>query len=322
MKLIIQIPSYNETASIGATLAALPRRLEGFSAVEFLVVDDGSSDGTAEAARRAGADHVLRLGRHLGLAKAFSAGIHYALSLGADVIVNTDADNQYVAGDIPALVGPVLRGEAHLSIGDRRPRATPYYSRTKKVVHALGSRVLSLLFSMEIPDAPSGFRALSREYAERLVVYGTYTYTVETLFHALDNNYRVRFVPVGVNPPLRPSRLFTSALSYAGKLALTSSEIYLFYRPLSFFALLSAFTVLPGFGVFLWLLRQGTIDPAQFALASLLLGTLALVFLSAGILCRLLKANRQTLEQVLFLRRRGADSPPGGTPAPEDHRGR
>jgi glycosyltransferase involved in cell wall biosynthesis len=248
VKLVIQVPAFNEAGTIGATLDALPRHLDGVDRIEYLVIDDGSSDGTAQAARDAGAHHVLSLPGHRGLARAFAAGVRRALDLGAEIVVNTDADNQYRAGDIGLLIQPILQGRADLVIGDRRPRRSPYYSPFKKAVHLVGTLFLSAILGRWIPDSPSGFRAMGRRYAMGLEVHSTFTYTVETIFHALDGGWRISFVPVGVNPPSRPSRLITSVPAYLGRLGLTGAAIMARYRPLTLGAILALLAGLPWLG--------------------------------------------------------------------------
>ncbi|HRR57124.1 MAG TPA: glycosyltransferase family 2 protein, partial [Acidobacteriota bacterium] len=214
MKLIIQIPCHNEAATLPVVLAEIPRRVDGFDAVEILVIDDGSVDGTSEVASRLGVDHIVRLNRRRGLATAFRLGLEAALSRGADVVVNTDGDNQYRGADIPKLTAPILRGEADLVVGARPIDNIEHFSPLKKRLQRLGTWVVRRISHTEIQDAASGFRAMSREAALRLNVFSSYTYTLETIIQAGLSNMRVLSVPVGTNPPLRESRLIRSIPSY------------------------------------------------------------------------------------------------------------
>lgn len=210
MKLIIQIPCFNEAATLAIALAALPREVTGFDVVEWLVIDDGSQDDTVTVAKANGVDHVVRHTHNLGLAQTFMTGLEACLSLGADVIVNTDADNQYHAGDIPALTAPILEGRAELVVGARPIAAIEHFSGLKKYLQRLGSWAVRVASSTDIPDAPSGFRAISRAAAERLMVFNDYTYTLETIIQAGQKNMPITSVPVRVNEDLRPSRLVKS----------------------------------------------------------------------------------------------------------------
>ena len=246
VKLVIQIPAFNEAVTLGLTLADLPRHLPGIDALEWLVVDDGSTDATAEVARRHGADHVVRLPVNRGLARAFTTGVEAALRAGADIIVNTDADNQYRAADIPALIAPILAGEADMVIGARPIDEMAHFSRLKKLLQRAGSRVVQLASSTRVPDAPSGFRAFSRQAALQINVFNNYTYTLETIIQAGQKGLTVLSVPVRVNPDLRPSRLVRSLPQYLGRSALTIARIFVTYRPLRFFFAIGAILGLAG----------------------------------------------------------------------------
>ncbi|MHB8114267.1 MAG: glycosyltransferase family 2 protein, partial [Bellilinea sp.] len=236
MKLIIQIPCYNETESLPETVAQLPRQIDGVDEVEFLVVDDGSSDATAETARVCGVDHVLRLPHHSGLATAFAAGLEACLRLGADLIVNTDADNQYNAADIPLLVQPLLRGEAEMVIGDRGVATLQTFSPLKRRLQVIGSRVVSRAAGLDVPDATSGFRAMTRDVALHTIVLSDYSYTLETIIQAGNRSTRVISVPVRTNPPKRPSRLMTDMGQYLKHSSATIIRSYTMYRPLRVFS--------------------------------------------------------------------------------------
>jgi glycosyltransferase involved in cell wall biosynthesis len=304
MKLIIQIPCYNEAKSLPVALKALPRTVEGFASVEWLVIDDGSEDNTAEVARRLGADHVVVHTSNQGLAQAFLTGIDTALRLGADVIVNTDADNQYNAGDIPALVAPVLAGKADIVVGARPISTIKHFSPGKKLLQKLGSWVVRMVSHTDIPDAPSGFRAISRQAAQRLVVFNNYTYTLETIIQAGQKNMAITSVPVRVNEDLRPSRLVKNIPSYLRRSIITMVRIFVVYRPFRFFMSIGLTLFMVGFllGVrylVLFLGGKGGGHIQSLILASILLGmgfqTMLIAFVAD-----LLAANRKLLEDVRF----------------------
>ena len=307
MKLIIQVPCYNERDVLPDTLADLPREVEGFDEVEWLVVDDGSTDGTAEVARQHGVDHVVRMNGNEGLARAFMAGLEAAVERGADVIVNTDADNQYRAAGIDSLTAPILAGEADLVVGARPIATIRHFSAIKRLLQGLGSAVVRSLSGTEIQDAPSGFRALSRDAALRLNVFNAYTYTIETIIQAGRSNLRVINVPIEVNPPTRSSRLISSMPAYVWKSIGTILSAYLIYRPVRIFGLLSAIFLTAGAALairYLWLAYiLGSIGHVQSVIAS---GVLALsgVFMAAfGVAAHLLAINRRLLEELRYLER-------------------
>lgn len=237
-KLVIQIPCLDEEVTLPATVAALPRDVDGFDVVEWLVVDDGSTDRTTDVARALGVDHVVQHGDNRGLAAAFLTGLDAALRVGADVIVNTDADNQYDASFLPALVAPVLAGEADVVVGERPIESIPEFSWTKKRLQRIGSWVVRRFSGTDIADAASGFRAFSREAALRLRVVGRHTYTLETLVQAGAEDLVVTSVPVGVNPPTRESRLVASSAQYVRRSAQAIVRADVMYRPRRFFAVL------------------------------------------------------------------------------------
>lgn len=307
MKLVVQIPCLNEAETLPVTLAALPRRVDGFDAVEILVVDDGSTDGTAAVARAHGADHVVRMHGHQGLARAFMAGLVAATDLGADVIVNTDADNQYRPEFIPTLVRPILDGEADLVIGARPVRTIRHFSSAKRALQAVGSRVVQAVCGADVRDAPSGFRAMSRHAALRLNVFGDFTYTIETAIQAGLSNLRVVSVPVQVNPPTRPSRLFRSNLYYVSRSAATIAAVYVVYRPVHLFGALAAIFFVPGLllgGRFLYLAAVGEGSGHVQSLIACAILLLSGVFMAAvGVIAHLQKINRQLLEEIRFLAR-------------------
>jgi glycosyltransferase involved in cell wall biosynthesis len=312
VKLVIQIPAWDEEEQIAAAVRELPRQVPGFDSVEVLVVDDGSTDATSRVAKEAGADHVLKLGIHRGLAVAWRAGLDHALALGADVVVSTDADRQYAASDVVTLVGPILSGEAEIVVGDRGVATKPDFSPGKRLVQRLGSWVVRRASGTDVPDATSGFRALTREAALRLNVYSRMTYTTETLIQAGHKNMAVRSVRVGTNPPVRPSRLFRRTSRYVLVQAANILRMTALYKPLPVFLGLSAILFLLGaglFGRYAWILAT---DPTPGAhLQSLLLATVFLVgsFLSllTGLLAELISINRTLMEEILLrLRRREA----------------
>ncbi len=302
MKLIIQIPCYNEADTLGVALGALPREVPGFDVVEWLIVDDGSTDTTVDVARAHGVDHVVRHTRNKGLARAFMTGIDAGLRLGADVIVNTDADNQYHAGDIPALTEPILAGRAEMVIGARPIASIEHFSPVKRALQRLGSWVVRAASGTAVPDAPSGFRAISRAAARRLVVFNDYTYTLETIIQAGQRDIAVESVPVRVNDDLRPSRLVKSIPSYVRRSVVTIVRIFVVYRPFRFFATIGA--LLLGTGVllgirFLWLSATGrsggNVQSLILAGALLVMGfqTVLVAFLAD-----LISANRKLLEEL------------------------
>jgi glycosyltransferase involved in cell wall biosynthesis len=301
-KLIIQIPCYNEAEVLGAMLSTLPREVPGFDVVEWLVVNDGSRDATAEVARRCGVDHVVSLPQNKGLARAFMAGIEASLKAGADVIVNTDADNQYDAGSIPDLVRPILEGQAQIVIGERPIMAVREFSLAKKLLQRLGSAVVKVASSATIADAPSGFRAIHREAAQRLYVFNDYTYTLETIIQAGRNNITMASVPVKVNPAVRPSRLVKSIASYVRRSLLTIVRIFILYKPLRFFVILGTLLLVPGIALgvrFLvnYLSGNGAGHIQSLILTAILLLSAVLMYL-AGIIADLTAANRVLLEEV------------------------
>lgn len=312
-KLIIQVPCYNEERHLAVTLGALPRQVEGVDTVEWLVVDDGSEDATAAAASRHGADHVLRLGYHRGLAAAFMAGIDACLERGADVIVNLDGDNQYCAADIPELVVPVLRGEADIVIGARPIESIRSFSRTKKLLQSLGSWVVRSLSGAAVADAPSGFRAFSREAALRLKVFSGFTYTLETIVQAATCGMRIVSVPVRVNPPLRASRLIRSTAGYVARSLATLCRFYFLYRPFRVFAALAVLPLTAGAlltGRWLYLNWYEYPVTGRLHIPSLIVAVLNLALgaalLLAGVLAELQAANRRLLEEIRYMERKRA----------------
>src|SRR4051794_36629006 len=246
MKLIIQIPCFNEGPQLPQTLADLPREVAGVDRVEWLVIDDGSTDDTVEVARAHGVDHVVRLTNNKGLAAAFQAGLDACLKLGADVIVNTDADNQYYGGDIPKLVAPILAGEADMVIGDRETDKIEHFSPLKKQLQRLGSVVVRRASGTRVPDTTSGFRAYNREAALQVQVVSKFTYTLETIIQAGKMLVAVDHVPIRTNPKTRDSRLFPSTWAYVRRNATSIFRVYTLYEPLRVFLAAAALTALVG----------------------------------------------------------------------------
>jgi glycosyltransferase involved in cell wall biosynthesis len=301
-KLIIQVPCFNEEATLAHTLAALPRAVPGFECVEWLIIDDGSQDRTVEVARQAGADHVVSLPHNQGLARAFMAGLEACLRRGADVIVNTDADNQYDARAIPALVTPILEGRAQIVIGARPIMQIREFSIVKKLLQRLGSAVVRMASGTDISDAPSGFRAIHRDAALRLCVFNGYTYTLETIIQAGRKAIPMMSVPVETNPATRSSRLVRSIPSYVRRSLLTIVRIFILYKPLRFFMILGTLFLIPGvlIGVrFLFsYFRDGGAGHIQSLILSSVLIVTAVVTYAAGIITDLIAANRVLLEEV------------------------
>lgn len=310
MKLVIQIPAFDEEAMLPAAIASIPRQVAGFSDVRVLVVDDGSTDRTGEVARSSGADRVVRLPAHRGLAAAFSAGLEEALAMGADVIVNFDADLQYDAADIPALVAPILAGRADLVVGDRGPGTLGHFSPGKRLLQRFGSWVVRQASGLEVTDAASGFRALSREAARRVNVYSRMTYTLETLIQAGSKDLRVASVPVAARPPARRSRLFTSVGKYVLVQGANVLRITALYKPLKIFSAAAALFLVTGLALgvrFLWFYFFSE-NPGGHVQSLILAAVLIVVgvqtFLIA-LLADLVAINRTLLEE---LKLRGAEN--------------
>ena len=312
-KLIIQIPCYNEERTLATTLTALPRHLPYVDEIEWLVIDDGSKDSTVEVAEANGVDHIICLPTNQGLAKAFMAGLEACLKAGADIIVNTDADNQYCADDIPKLIKPILLGRAEIVIGSRPIWAIEHFSPIKKLLQKLGSWVVRLASNTNIPDAPSGFRAISRNAAMQLNVFNEYTYTLETIIQAGQKGMAITSVPIRTNGYLRPSRLVKSIPAYLQRSILTILRIFMIYQPLRFFVMLGSIPFTLGFvlGVrWLVLFFSGTqrahVPSLILAAILILIGFQLCMF---GLVADLMAANRKLMEELqLRLRRMDADS--------------
>jgi glycosyltransferase involved in cell wall biosynthesis len=289
VKLIVQIPCLDEAPRIAQTLRSIPRSIEGIDIVETLVIDDGSTDGTAEAALIAGADHVVRFPHHRGLAAAFQAGLREALRAGADVVVNTDADGQYDASDIPTLLAPILEGRADIVVGDRRPQHNREFSWVKRRLQWIGSAAVRLTGARGANDAASGFRAYTREAALDLIIVNRYTYTVESTIQAGLGPLHMVWVPVRTNPTTRQSRLVSSTFGYVRRNALTVVRSFATYRPLRFFGFIGAVLALGALLAFRPFLRSWLIDGRTDGhLQSIILGAIlsisSLLMVAIGVL--------------------------------------
>ena len=304
MKLIVQIPCFNEREHLPETVADLPRSIPGISSIEVLVVDDGSTDGTAEVARSIGVHHILRLPRNRGLANAYMSGLDACLRLGADIIVNTDADNQYCADDIANLIEPILMGQAELVVGDRKPSTLAHFSPVKRLLQRWGTQLVRHASATDVADSTSGFRAIARHAAAHLFVHNGFTYTLETLIQAGRMGLAIRNVPVRTNPSTRKSRLFRSIPDYLRRSGPVIFRAYAMYRPVqTFSALASLLAALGcvGIGRFLYFWfrnpaysghTQSLVVGVGCMITAFLVGLLAL-------LSELLAANRRLLEEIL-----------------------
>ena len=304
MKLIVQIPCYNEETTLPLTLADLPRQLPGVDLIEVLVVDDGSADRTAEVARQLGVDHIVRHTRNRGLAAAFQTGLDAALAAGADIIVNTDADNQYCGADIEKLVAPIIAGQADIVVGDRGVAALAHFSPLKRLLQRLGSWVVARAAGIPIPDATSGFRAFSREAAMRLTVLGEYTYTLETLIQAGARGMAVKFVPVRTNPQTRQSRLIRNMPSFLALQAVTIVRFYTMYRPLRVFmtagGILIAGALILGLRfLYFYMIGRGAGHVQSLILAAIL-SIVGFQLGLIGLVAELVRLNRRMLEEVVY----------------------
>lgn len=304
MKLIIQIPCYNEAETLEIALNHLPKQIDGIDEIEYLIINDGSKDNTVEVAKNWGVHHIVNFKRNKGLAKGFSAGVDEALRQGADIIVNTDADDQYCGEDIEKLVRPIIDGKADIVIGERPIDDTEHFSPLKKKLQHLGSWVVRVASDTDIPDAPSGFRAYSRDAALRLYVVNEYTYTLEQIVQAGRSKMAITSVPIRTNGELRPSRLFSSMFGYIKKSMVTIMRAYLMYKPMRFFMILGS---IPMIGGLLLGLRYmvffvngnggGHVQSLLLAVTLILLGTIMGV---VGLLADVISANRRLLEDIRY----------------------
>jgi glycosyltransferase involved in cell wall biosynthesis len=307
-KLIIQIPCFNEAQVLPVTVQALPRQLPGVGEIEYLVIDDGSTDETSQVAEKCGVHHILHRGQHVGLATSFMAGLEACLKRNADVIVNTDADNQYNADDIQRLIEPILSRKADIVIGDRGITNLKTYPSFKRYLQRLGSWVIGQASGMSTPDATSGFRAFSREAALRTIVLSQYSYTLETLIQAGTRRMAVAYVPVRTNPQTRPSRLMRNIPHYLANSSSTILRAYTMYRPLRVFTALGSIMILGGMllgsrYLYFVLMGQGGGHIQSVILAAILL-IVGFQILLIGLLADLIGFNRMMLEELLYRLRR------------------
>jgi len=324
MKLIIQIPCLNEEATLPQTIADLPRQVGGFDAVELLVIDDGSTDRTVEVARECGVEHIVRLTRNRGLASAFQAGLDACLKLGADAIVNTDADNQYSGADVPKLLAPILAGEADMVVGDRRVETIEHFSRRKKRLQRLGSAVVRKVSGTSIADTTSGFRAYNREAALGLLVVDDFTYTLESLIQAGKMLIAVDQVEVATNPQTRESRLFGSTGAYVRRNGLAILRIYARYEPLRVFSLAAAVVGLLALAAWMpflidWIFNGNSSGHIQSLILGAVLFIASVQLFALGVLGDLL-AGQRVMTQRVFERVRRVELSLGVEPSHYERR--
>ncbi len=298
----------NEQDTLGSTLDALPTQIDGIDIIERLIIDDGSSDDTVKRAKELGVEHIISHGRNQGLASAFTTGLRYAISKGADIIVNTDGDNQYNGEDLPLLIEPILSGRAELVVGQRPIANSRHFSFFKKVLQKMGSWFVGMMSGAVIPDAPSGFRAMTRDTALRLNLFSKYTYTLEMLIQAGRSGIAMEFVPIRTNPPTRPSRLMSNMFTYIIRSIVTVVRIFIVYRPFRFFAIVG--TLPFSIGMFLslrWLYFQYADiggDHIQSLILAAILFITAMLCWALGVIGDLLSINRTILQEVQFKLRR------------------
>lgn len=301
MKLIIQIPCYNEEATLSLALDELPKQVKGFDVVEVLIVNDGSTDNTVKVAQDWGVDHIVSFTNNKGLARGYMAGLEASLKHGADVIVNTDADNQYNAKDIEKLCQPILEGKADLVVGERPINNIEHFSFIKKRLQNLGSWVVRKVSRTDIPDAPSGFRAISREAAFHLNVFNDYTYTLETIIQAGRKNMAITSVPISVNEDLRPSKLFTSMRAYIKRSIGTILRIGIIYEPSKFFSWIGITSFILGTAVGIRWIVLFIMDPSRTHVPSLILASILIILgvlvIVMSVLADLISVNRKILEE-------------------------
>jgi glycosyltransferase involved in cell wall biosynthesis len=311
MKVIIQIPCYNEEPTLGITLAELPRELPGIEKVEWLIINDGSCDRTVDVAREWGVDHIVSFEHNQGLAKGFMAGIEACLKAGADIIVNTDADNQYYAGDIPKLIAPIVEGRAEIVVGARPIAQIKHFSPIKKFLQKLGSWAVRVASNTTVADAPSGFRAISRNAAMQLNVFNEYTYTLETIIQAGQKGMAITSVPIRTNGYLRPSRLVKSIASYVQRSLLTILRIFVTYRPLEFFTIagvipfsLGALLVMRWLWLFIFYFEKTGRSHIPSLILSAILILVGFQLWVFGFVADVMSVNRKLLEDIQLRMRR------------------
>jgi glycosyltransferase involved in cell wall biosynthesis len=303
IKLIIQIPCFNEELTLPETIGDLPNKIEGIDSIETLIIDDGSTDRTIEVAKELGVNHIIRNTNNRGLAKSFRKGLDACLGLGADIIVNTDGDNQYAGGDIPKLVQPIVDGKAEIVIGDRQTHKIKQFSAFKKFLQKLGSRVVRQLSGTDVPDVVSGFRAISRDAALKLNIISPYSYTIEMVIQAGKKNMAIAHVPVSINPKTRESRLFKSIPSFVGRQLSSMIRMYAMYEPLRvFFYIGLIISIIGALPIIRFLYFYFTGDGSGH-LQSLVLGGVLLIIgfitFMIGLVADLISFNRQLTEITL-----------------------
>lgn len=304
MKLIIQIPCYNEEGTLESVISDLPKKIQDIDIIETLIIDDGSTDKTIEAARKSGVDHIVALKTHRGLAKAFASGIEFSLDQGADIIVNTDGDNQYRGEDIPKLIMPIIKGEADVVIGTRQIEKVPHFSFFKKKMQKLGSGIIRKLSKTPVRDATSGFRAFSKEAAMRINPLTEYSYTIESLVQLGNEKVKIASVPIQVNEKLRESRLIKNTPSFIARQSLTLFRMYTVYKAFRVFVLLGLIVALPGLFGFIRFLYfyftsggEGHIQSLIFSAVFIICGFFILML---GIIAELVSSNRKMIEMMMY----------------------
>jgi glycosyltransferase involved in cell wall biosynthesis len=308
MKLIVQLPCFNEENTLPQTIAGIPRKIDGIDSVEILVIDDGSTDRTVEAAKELGVDHIFSHKRNKGLALAFMTGLEACLRLGADIIVNTDGDNQYNGADIPKLIAPILRGEADMVIGDRQTDTIKHFSPLKKRLQRTGSKMVRMLSNTDVPDAVSGFRAFSRQAALQINIVSRYSYTVETVIQAGDKRMKIASVPVRTNPKTRESRLMTSIPRFILHQISTMVRMYTMFKPLKMFFIMGSFLVVGGLiptirFIYFYSLGKGDGHIQSLVIAAVLL-LIGIQLWVLGLLGDVISFNRKLIEETLLRVRR------------------
>ena len=304
MKLIVQIPCYNEEATLAQTVRDIPRQIDGVSKVEILVINDGSTDRTVEVAQQVGVDHIVDNKHNKGLARSFQAGLDACLRLGADIIVNTDGDNQYCGQDVPRLIAPILQGKADLVIGDRQTDHIPHFSRNKKRLQKLGSFLVRRVSGTEVPDAVSGFRALSREAAMRINVVSSFSYTIETVIQAGKKHMAIVSVPIRTNPKTRDSRLFKSIPRFLERSVTTMIRIYTMYQPLRFFAYLGIIcfvaALVPSVRFLIYYFSGAGEGHIQSLILAAILFIIGFQLMVVALVADVISCNRKLLEETLL----------------------
>ncbi len=300
MKLVIQIPCFNEEQTLPQTVGDLPTSIEGVDVIELLVIDDGSRDRTAAVAHELGVHHVICMPQHVGLARAFRTGLEAALLAGADIVVNTDSDNQYCGKDLPLLVEPILAGRADMVVGDRGVATLEYFSPVKRLLQRFGSRVVQAAAGFSIPDATSGFRAVSRDAALRTMVLSEYSYTLETLIQAGVHRVAIEYVPVRVNPKTRESRLIASVPDFVAKSLLTIARVYATYRPMRVFLAIGSLFLVAGLALILRFLLLGAVGHVQSLILAAILIILGVQVALIGLIADLVGVNRRIMEETLY----------------------